>query len=179
MEQRDRDPSDSEEERQLQEGIRLSMMGQESSPDASPSSASQSKSKREANDEMDRRTTKRARISTKSTSQPLSRTSSNITMAFPNGALRITRTPGRQNQKNCINLGDLIHKEHLVSACIYAFFIARDELFRHLPLSQSSDDVPVSSSFQHRMSCVLARSRVVSFTRRLPLLGLEKIPSAG
>lgn len=65
-------------------------------------------------------------------------------MAFPNGALRITRTSGRKDQKNCINLGDLILKDHLVSACIYAFFIARNELFRHLPLSDSSDDVPVS-----------------------------------
>lgn len=71
-------------------------------------------------------------------------------MAFPNGALRMTRTPGRKDQKNCINLGDLIHKDHLVSACIYAFYIARNELFRHLPLSHSSDDVPVSSNFKSR-----------------------------
>jgi hypothetical protein len=47
--------------------------------------------------------------------------------------------------KNCVNLEDVIHKEHLVSACIFSFFVADDELFEHLPLSHSSDAVPVSA----------------------------------
>ena len=69
--------------------------------------------------------------------------SGGITMAYPDGAIRITRTPGRREAKNCVNLADIIHKDHLVSACIYAFFIADDELLPHLPVSRSSDTVPV------------------------------------
>lgn len=68
---------------------------------------------------------------------------SNPSMAFRNGALRITRTPGRRSAKNCVNLGDIIHKENLVSACIYAFYVSRDELYRHLPISRTSNRVPV------------------------------------
>lgn len=67
-------------------------------------------------------------------------------MAFRNGALRITRTPGRLGAKNCVNLGDIIQKDQLVSACIYAFYISRDELFRHLPISGNSARVPVSNT---------------------------------
>lgn len=99
--------------------------------------------KRDISEEPSRRASKRRRTEIESSPQA-SLPTSKVTMAFPEGALRITRTPGRKNQKNCINLGDLIHKDHLVSACIYAFFIARNELFRHLPLSNSSNDVPVS-----------------------------------
>jgi hypothetical protein len=68
-------------------------------------------------------------------------------MKYPNGALRITRTPGRKldQSKNCVNLDDVIHKEHLISACVFSFFIGGDELYKHLPLSHSSDAVPVST----------------------------------
>ncbi|KAI1259621.1 phospholipase D/nuclease [Xylariaceae sp. FL1019] len=64
-------------------------------------------------------------------------------MAFPDGALRITRTAGRTNAKNCINLSDIIHAAHLKSACIYSFFIAESEFYPHLPFSQTSNDVPI------------------------------------
>ncbi|KAI0019105.1 tyrosyl-DNA phosphodiesterase-domain-containing protein [Xylariomycetidae sp. FL0641] len=64
-------------------------------------------------------------------------------LVYPGGALRITRTPGRRDTKNCVNLEDVIQKRRLVSACIFSFFIADDELFRHLPLSHSSDEVPI------------------------------------
>ncbi|PSR94177.1 tyrosyl-DNA phosphodiesterase-domain-containing protein [Coniella lustricola] len=64
-------------------------------------------------------------------------------MNFANGALRITRTRGRILDKNCINLADVIDGEQLVSACIYAFFIAREELYDHLPLSHVSNAVPI------------------------------------
>ncbi|KAK8119694.1 ubiquitin interaction domain-containing protein [Apiospora kogelbergensis] len=65
-------------------------------------------------------------------------------MAYPNGALRITRTPGRLNDKNCVGLGDIINKEHLVSACIFAFYIADEEFLPYLPISTSSTDaVPI------------------------------------
>ena len=50
------------------------------------------------------------------------------------------------NRKNCINLEDVIHKHHLVSACVFSFFIGQEELFDHLPLTNLSDDVPVSFS---------------------------------
>ncbi|RYP89309.1 hypothetical protein DL770_004461 [Monosporascus sp. CRB-9-2] len=68
---------------------------------------------------------------------------SKVNITYPNGALRITRTPGRQNAGNCVNLPVLIHKDQLLSACVYAFYIADEELFRHLPLTQSSDTVPI------------------------------------
>ncbi|CAN8101313.1 unnamed protein product [Discula destructiva] len=128
---------DSEEERELQEAIRLSLMDRPSSPD-SFGKGSSSGSKRDADKELSPPPLKRSRVEKTSTSHP-----SEPTMAFPNGALRMTRTAGRKNHKNCINLGDLIDKNHLVSACVYAFYIARQELFRHLPFSKSSNDVPI------------------------------------
>ncbi|KAK8104929.1 phospholipase D/nuclease [Apiospora kogelbergensis] len=77
-------------------------------------------------------------------------------MAYPNGALRITRTPGRLNNKNCVGLGGIINKEHLVSACIFAFYIADEEFLPYLPISTSSTDaVPVSYIFKatHIFNC--------------------------
>lgn len=58
-------------------------------------------------------------------------------MKYPNGALRITRTPGRQGLRNCVNLEDLVATKELTSACVYSFFIGQEELFRHLPLPSS------------------------------------------
>ncbi|KAL1882211.1 hypothetical protein Daus18300_000697 [Diaporthe australafricana] len=122
-----------EEERQLQEGIRLSMMAPES-----PDPATKNRAKRAAdNNKLARDDVKRSRA-TRSTSGL-----SDARMAFPDGALRITRTPGRLRAKNCINLADVIHKDSLISACVFSFFIANDELFKHLPLSKTSDAVPV------------------------------------
>lgn len=77
---------------------------------------------------------------------------SSTQMAFPNGGLRITRTPGRSRTKNCVNLEDVIHKDSLLSACVFAFFIANEELFGHLPLSGTSNSVPV---FAHSRSRAL------------------------
>lgn len=82
--------------------------------------------------------------------------SSPIDMAYPNGALRITRTPGRLNYKNCVGLSDIINKEHLVSACIFAFYIADEEFLPYLPISTSSTNaVPVSYIFKatHFFKC--------------------------
>lgn len=64
-------------------------------------------------------------------------------MTYPNGGIRITRTPGRKDSANCVNLTDIIHKKELVSACIFSFFIANEELFQYLPLSHLSNEVPV------------------------------------
>lgn len=75
-----------------------------------------------------------------------STTQSKFMMTYPNGALRITRTPGRGKTKNCVNLQDVIHKQHLISACVFSFFISEPEFFAHLPLSDSSNAVPVSES---------------------------------
>ncbi|KAI0813703.1 tyrosyl-DNA phosphodiesterase I [Xylaria sp. FL0064] len=66
-----------------------------------------------------------------------------VCMRYPNGAIRITRTPGRKHAKNCVNLKDVIHKDHLQSACIYAFLIAEDELYEHLPFSHSPGGIPI------------------------------------
>jgi hypothetical protein len=41
----------------------------------------------------------------------------------------------------------VIHKEHLISACVFSFFIGDGELYNHLPLSHSSNAVPVSRSY--------------------------------
>lgn len=87
-----------------------------------------------------------------------------ISMAFPNGALRITRTPGRRNAKNCVNLTDVIDKEQLVSACVFSFFIADEELFQHLPLSRSSHTVPVSNDLQHMRYQATSADFIVRFT---------------
>ncbi|KAI0394451.1 hypothetical protein F5Y17DRAFT_252916 [Xylariaceae sp. FL0594] len=65
-------------------------------------------------------------------------------MDLPNGALRITRTAGRKDAKNCVNLKDIIHKEQLVSACIFSFFTKEDEFYQHLPLSKTSEGIPVN-----------------------------------
>ncbi|KAI3325346.1 phospholipase D/nuclease [Xylariaceae sp. AK1471] len=96
--------------------------------------------KRKANNEFEEtKGTTRARYK-ESTSSPMP-------LAYPNGALRITRTPGRKRAKNCVNLADIIHKDRLVSACIYSFFIAEEELYPHLPLSHTSNKIPVSRCF--------------------------------
>ncbi|KAI3399953.1 hypothetical protein diail_5109 [Diaporthe ilicicola] len=123
-----------EEECELQEGIRLSLMEQESTNPATKDSVA---TKRAADKEFARDGVKRSRASRATGGLP------EATMAFPNGALRITRTPGRLSAKNCINLADVIHKDSLMSACVFAFFIANEELFKHLPLSHTSNAVPV------------------------------------
>ncbi|KAK8129063.1 ubiquitin interaction domain-containing protein [Apiospora sp. TS-2023a] len=67
-----------------------------------------------------------------------------LAMSYPDGGLRITRTPGRREAKNCVGLGDLIDKDHLVSACTFAFYIADEELFPHLPISTGTKDaIPI------------------------------------
>lgn len=69
---------------------------------------------------------------------------STSSMRYSGGAIRITRTPGRQQAGNCVNLEDIIDKRSLVSACVFSFYIGDQELFRHLPLSRSTNSVPVS-----------------------------------
>ncbi|KUJ14080.1 phospholipase D/nuclease [Mollisia scopiformis] len=73
----------------------------------------------------------------------VSSASSGVSITYPNGAIRITRTPGRQKSKNCVNLEDVIHKEHLVSACVFSFFISDREFHTHFPLSNVSDAIPI------------------------------------
>ncbi|KAI0516949.1 tyrosyl-DNA phosphodiesterase I [Xylaria bambusicola] len=86
--------------------------------------------KRKADGDLDGlKTTTRARIS--------------IRMKYANGAIRITRTPGRKHAKNCIILQDIIHKDYLESACIYSFFIAEDEIYEYLPFSHSAGGIPI------------------------------------
>lgn len=128
----------------MQEGIRSSMTDQAPRTNMSSPKTNRLKMKRDQSEQPSRRLSKRRCTEREFSPESSPPTQSKVSMAFPNGALRITRTPGRKDQKNCVNLGNLIHKDHLVSACIYAFYIARNELFRHLPLSKSSNDVPVS-----------------------------------
>lgn len=81
-------------------------------------------------------------------------------MTYPNGALRITRTLGREHCKNCVDLKDVIQKEELVSACCHAFVIGGMELYQHLPFSATNDDVPVWS-FSHPFQVSLSLSDVL------------------
>ncbi|KAI1333312.1 tyrosyl-DNA phosphodiesterase-domain-containing protein [Xylariaceae sp. FL0255] len=126
-----------EEERQLQEAIRLSLQ------DSVPNQPTQG-TKRKAEDgsllECQAEPTIR-RLRAPASQQILA--SAQIRMVYPNGALRITRTPGRENARNCIGLSEIIHKKHLKAACIYSFFIAEDEFYPYLPLSHVADDVPI------------------------------------
>lgn len=65
-------------------------------------------------------------------------------LQFPQGALRITRTPGRTYARNTTSLSDLISKDHLIAGLCYAFFIAQDELFRHLPIGRyKKPNIPI------------------------------------
>jgi len=75
--------------------------------------------------------------------RPTKRPSFHTPPRYLNGALRITRTPGRATHKNCVNLRDVIQKEELRAAMIYAFYIEDSELFPQLPFSFSEDRVPV------------------------------------
>lgn len=61
-------------------------------------------------------------------------------LKFPNGALRITRTPGRSVGENTIRLDDLIDSSALTSAFVFAFFIAQDQFFKHFPFKRPGDD---------------------------------------
>ena len=123
------------DERLLQGGIRSSLTKQESPHSATNSSAA---TKRGADKQLTRDVVKRPKAT------PTTRARPNTRMAFPNGALRITRTPGRSRAQNCINFTDVIHKDSLVSACVFSFFIANEELFEYLPLSRTSNAVPVT-----------------------------------
>lgn len=148
-----------EEERQIQEAIRLSMMDHEQSPP--PTRESSTTIKRMADEEIIRDDVKRPRASGADAAKSIQ---PGISMAFPHGALRITRTPGRRNAKNCINLNDVIHKEHLLSACVFSFFISDEELFPHLPLSDSSHAVPVSNDQQYISQRATLADSVSRFT---------------
>jgi hypothetical protein len=167
-----------EEERQLEEAIRLSMGGKEAASDSSvPDLIEEERQLQEAiqlskgqlgeskaisgREVLDRQIERSERMKRKAEEELVSdrftkNGSSKVTIKYPNGGLRITRTPGRKKSKNCVNLSDVIHKHDLVSACIFSFFIAEEELFPYLPLSHTSDAVPVSLSFpycRHRPSC--------------------------
>lgn len=151
---------DIEEDRDLQEAIRLSMMENEvdrSTFREDVSAERRAAKKRKALEQLGPTSIKRAPSISgdedpydsdlpvlSSLAQP---TSAKPSIKYQNGALRITRTPGRQNAKNCVNLKDVIQGQHLVSACIFSFFITESELFQHLPLSHSPDAVPASSAF--------------------------------
>ncbi|XMA17123.1 hypothetical protein WAI453_009914 [Rhynchosporium graminicola] len=82
------------------------------------------------------------------------------TVKYPNGALRITRTPGRKNAKNCVNLKDVIQGKSLVSACAFSFFIGENEFYDHFPLSHSSNAVPVSLSSPVSVDNVLTFAQI-------------------
>lgn len=56
---------------------------------------------------------------------------------FKDGAVRITRTPGRINDPNSFFLGDVIRKEAVVSALLTSYLIAEPELFPFLPIAGS------------------------------------------
>ncbi|RWA14048.1 hypothetical protein EKO27_g1065 [Xylaria grammica] len=93
--------------------------------------------KRKADSDLNELQARKTRVRTRKSS------ALRVPMAYANGAIRITRTPGRKYAKNCVNLQDVIHKDQLESACIYSFFIAEEELYEYLPFSHSSGGVPI------------------------------------
>ncbi|KAE8440788.1 hypothetical protein EG329_006566 [Mollisiaceae sp. DMI_Dod_QoI] len=149
-----------DEDRQVQEAIRRSKLevGAKYSTTFNEQLGERSaRIKRKAEEELRTQSVKRSTsdflsmnmpsskdLSPASLGKPLSALSkATIDISYRNGALRITRTPGRRKAKNCVNLEDVIHKNHLVSACVFSFFIGDRELYDHLPLSHSSDAVPI------------------------------------
>jgi hypothetical protein len=52
-----------------------------------------------------------------------------LSMKYADGALRITRTPGRQSTRNTVSLDDLIEPKYLSAAMIYSYFIEPGYLF--------------------------------------------------
>lgn len=68
-----------------------------------------------------------------------------LPFTFKNGALRITRTPGRAeaDTPNCISMEELIDKDSLEACCVFAFFIAGPEFYGYLPMLPQAK-VPVS-----------------------------------
>ncbi|KAL2069907.1 hypothetical protein VTL71DRAFT_14586 [Oculimacula yallundae] len=161
-------PDQLQEDLELQEAIRISKLDGSSTASASPSPASdrsrksEAGMKRKAQDYLESQTSKRGpsaipsmsisrsyfdnmvpALSEEISSNLSSPSSAVATLKYPNGALRITRTPGRRNAKNCINLKDVIQGKSLVSACAFSFFIGEEEFYSHFPLSHSSDTVPI------------------------------------
>ncbi|KAJ7831482.1 hypothetical protein B0H13DRAFT_2431596 [Mycena leptocephala] len=65
-----------------------------------------------------------------------------LPMKYASGALRFTRTPGRQRTPNTISLDDLIHPEDLSSALVYSFFIEDPYLFAFFPFKTSRHHRP-------------------------------------
>ena len=64
-------------------------------------------------------------------------------LKYPNGALCITRTPSRRYCRYSANLEDIIQKDKLVSAFCQSFSIHGADLYKHLPFSRTSNDVPI------------------------------------
>ncbi|KAF7367003.1 Peptide hydrolase [Mycena sanguinolenta] len=63
-------------------------------------------------------------------------------MKYENGALRLTRTPGRRHAPNTVSLADLIHPDFLCSAIVYAFFIENDHVFQFFPFENGRNPQP-------------------------------------
>ena len=148
-----------EEDRQLQEAIRLSKMDNKLELTSSPKSSGMSiedgnlGKKRKAEEDLTEPIAKHPQLNPISLNPSRSRSTGLI--KYPHGALRITRTPGRRTAKNCVNLEDVIHKQHLVSACVFSFFIGDMELYDYLPLSDDHDAIPVSNYHMFKSQLVL------------------------
>ncbi|KAJ7120179.1 tyrosyl-DNA phosphodiesterase-domain-containing protein [Mycena epipterygia] len=76
----------------------------------------------------------------------------NIRSKYQGGALRLTRTPGR-NHVNTVSLGDLIDPNGLSCAFVFSFFIENDYLFQHFPFKTSAN---------HREHCLVYMGRDIS-----------------
>ena len=58
-------------------------------------------------------------------------------MKYENGALRISKTPGRHSHKNAIGWSDIFVRSAITSTFCNFFFVAQDEFFRYLPLGRN------------------------------------------
>ncbi|TVY67547.1 Tyrosyl-DNA phosphodiesterase [Lachnellula suecica] len=83
--------------------------------------------------------------------------------------------------KNCVRLEDVIHKEHLLSACVFSFFIAQEELFDHLPFSLSSNKVPIYIGRDINYDSMLedaCKQADISVKDKVPKMQLQSISDA-
>ncbi|KAJ6623335.1 hypothetical protein B0H10DRAFT_809512 [Mycena sp. CBHHK59/15] len=75
-----------------------------------------------------------------------------LPMKYASGALRLTRTPGRQHAPNAISLDDLLHPRDLSSALVYSFFIEDPYLFDFFPLHSHCFSGPEQQGKKNRHS---------------------------
>ncbi|KAL8279844.1 hypothetical protein RQP46_007694 [Phenoliferia psychrophenolica] len=66
-----------------------------------------------------------------------------IPIAYPNGAIRLTKTQGRNNNPNAIGWNGIFVRKAIEAMYCHFFFIGQDEFYRHLPLGLNERDAEI------------------------------------